>query len=182
MSADKGFIIETGLNEWSQYFKRKLTPTVIKMYVDVFLPYSKNTIRQVFKDRIKYGEKFPWIHEATTFLMNIEELPKTYDPEGDQTYPLVLMERALGYLKEFGLKGFGPFCDNIKYNGHDCPMPKGERNAVLCKWQVAFKPKEVIESMINLRNVDPGKSREDRREKQLREKVRDWRKNEILKN
>lgn len=128
---DKNTIIAEGLKDWDAYFRRKVNPRVEKMYTDVFLPYSKNTIRQVFKEHIKYGEKFPFVHEVSAKLSRIEDLPVNYNETEDQRFPIGKLWEALKTLKSDGEKYFINYCNAVG-------MPKNDRERVIQKYKMAY--------------------------------------------
>ena len=134
---DKEFIITEGLRDWAVYFRRKLVSRVEKMYLDIFLPYSKQTIRQVFKEHIKYGEKFPFIHEVSAKLSRIETLLVIYNETEDQRFPVGKMWEAFYILKKDGEKYFLNYCNNVG-------MPKNEREAVVQKYRMAYDIKSKL--------------------------------------
>lgn len=128
---DKTYVIAEGLKDWAAYFRRKLPARVEEMYRDVFLPYSKQTIRQVFKEHLKFGEKFPFIHEVATKLSRLEELTVDYDKTEDQRFPIGKMWEGFRTLEKHGRDAFYNFCNNVK-------MPLNDRDRVVQKYRAAY--------------------------------------------
>ncbi len=131
MDADKDFIIEEGLRDWAAYFRKKQPPRVEKMYADVFFPYSVKTIRYIFKEHLKYGEKFLFLHELSTKLSRVEDLPADYDKTEDQRFPVGKMWEAFYILKKDGEAYFNNFC---RVTG----MPKNDKERVVQKYKMAY--------------------------------------------
>ena len=129
---DKTVIIQEGLKDWDAYFRRKVNPRVEKIYTDVFLPYSKNTIRQVFKNHIKFGEKFPFIHEVSTKLSQIEELFINYDKTEDARFPVGKLWEGFNILKKHGKDAFYNYANTVR-------MPLNDRQRVEGKFNMAYK-------------------------------------------
>ena len=131
MDADKDFVIEEGLKDWAAYFRRKLPPRVEKMYADVLSPYSIKTIRRIFKDRLTFGEKFPFMHELSTKLSRAEDLAVNYDKTDDQRFPTGKLWEALRILEKDGEAYFNNFC---RVTG----MPKNDKERVVQKYKMAY--------------------------------------------
>ena len=128
---DKLVIIQEGLKDWDAYFRRKVNHRVEKIYTDVFLPYSKNTIRRVFQEHIKFGEKFPFVHEVSKKLSLTEELQIDYDKTEDQRFPVGKLWEAFNVLKKHGEKPFLNYCNNAR-------MPSNDKNRVVQKYKMAY--------------------------------------------
>ena len=134
---DKEFIIIEGLKDWAAYSRRKLTPRVEEMYKDVFMPYSKKTIRQVFKDHLKYGEKFPFIHEVSAKLSRLEELPIEYDKIEDHRFPIGKMWEGFRILEKNGKDACYNYANNVN-------MPLNERQCVIAKYEHCYNVNDLL--------------------------------------
>ena len=128
---DKEYVISEGLKDWAAYFRRKLPKRVEDMYRDIFLPYSKKTIRTVFKDHLKFGEKFPFIHEVSAKLNRIEELPINYNTTEDQRFPVGKLWEGFNILVKHGKDIFYKYCYSVR-------MPLNDRQRVIQKYKMAY--------------------------------------------
>ncbi|GAF80243.1 unnamed protein product [marine sediment metagenome] len=134
---DKEIIIIEGLKDWAAYSRRKLTPRVEEMYKDIFLPYSKKTIRQVFKDHLKFGEKFPFIHEVSAKLSKIEVLFIDYDKTEDQRFPIGKMWEGFRILEKHGKDAFYNYANSVY-------MPLNDRQRVIAKHEQAYNVNDLL--------------------------------------
>ena len=138
---DKVFIITEGLKDWGAYFRRKPNPRVEKIYTDVFLPYSKQTIRQVFKDHIKFGERFPFIHEVSLKLSRIEELLIDYNKTEDQRFPVGKLWEGFRVLEKHGKDAFYNFCNRVN-------MPLNDRQRITQKYRFAYSVNKTVKNIL----------------------------------
>jgi len=137
---DKLVIIEEGLNNWAAYFRRKLTRRVSDMYKEKFLPYQKTTLRKLFKERIDYGEKFPFIHEVVEILQRLEELPINYDKTEDRRFPIGKLWEGFRVLEKHGKNTFYNFCNTSR-------MPLNDRERVIQKYNMAYSVKKTANGL-----------------------------------
>lgn len=144
---DKEFVISEGLKDWNAYFRRKASPRVEKMYRDIFIPYSKKTIRQVFKDHLKFGERFPFIHEVSTKLSQIEELFINYDKTEDQRFPVGKLWEGFRVLEKHGKDAFYSFCNSVR-------MPLNDRQRILGKFHFAYSTDKTTDSLFKDTNKE----------------------------
>ncbi len=140
-------LIMKGLNDWAAYYRRKLTDTVATMYLEKISPYKTETVEYLFKTVLEQEERWPSLRFVINFLQRTgENLNVEYDPEGDQRYPIGLMDDGYTILVNDGERAFNSYCNRYK-------MPLDERNAIMCKKnavynaQDLYKPKTIKEQV-----------------------------------
>ena len=140
--ASKLEIIQTGMNLWAMYFRRKINHEVVELYQKIMVPYSPKAINSCFNYFNENGQRFPFIFEVKQYLSNLEQFELEYDRVEDLRFPVRRLLKAFQILTKHGKQSFVNYCDSVK-------MPLNDRERVILKAEYAFRDEPKTLEIIN---------------------------------